>query len=232
MTNEVHLIIPESSTWLWISRNAVNYDKSGRWATGALSGSLLCTLKVKSRTTRTVVTQRRVGSLTPFPRIPCGGYQHGFRRKPVGGAARGAGKARNMAAVLVFSSPFPKLRRFLRNCWGQLGGHAGPWGKVCNVLFIRIALKNSVENFHGHLPATRWRCLRRSIQGGNWKLFRKLLSYELRANLLVKVASASVLGSPFVCLLPCLLLFFCSFPKQKSIVGTKCREMISFAFCL
>lgn len=133
MTNEVRLIISESSTWPWISRSAVNYGESARRATGAASGAVWKSkLAQRDRSFTKDLWQwhDRCGSLTRFPRIPCGGYPHGFRRKPVGGAARGAGKVRSMAAVLVLSSPLPKLRRFLRSCWGQLGGHAGPWGKL------------------------------------------------------------------------------------------------------
>ncbi|KAM6449750.1 large ribosomal subunit protein bL32m [Liasis olivaceus] len=49
-----------------------------------------------------------------------------------------------MASLLVFSSPLPKLRRFLRSCWGQLGGHGSPWAPALAVQ-APASLPNPVE---------------------------------------------------------------------------------------
>ncbi|XP_063160240.1 large ribosomal subunit protein bL32m [Candoia aspera] len=49
-----------------------------------------------------------------------------------------------MAALLVFSSPLPILRRFLRSCWGQLGGHTPPWAPALAVQ-APASLLNPVE---------------------------------------------------------------------------------------
>ncbi|XP_062972110.1 large ribosomal subunit protein bL32m [Elgaria multicarinata webbii] len=38
-----------------------------------------------------------------------------------------------MAVLLVFPSPLPKLRGFLRSCWAQLGGHSPPWAPALAV---------------------------------------------------------------------------------------------------